>query len=138
MGGELLFFLVVLAPLLGAHSLEAQDFPDLGSAACRALLRAVYRRLERLTPFLVPSKIRFQADGDDGTNRSSNRGGTSFRGRRRAEGNVLAVLLGAVVIFALIGGSLFEIGNAARQRSLQTQYRDRAVASTEFSVEAIR
>ena len=132
MGGELSFFLVVLAPLLGAHSLQSQDFPVLSSAACRA--DAIYRQLERS---LVPSKIRFLADGD-GSNRSGDRGGTSFRGRRREEGNVLAVLLGAIVVFALIGGSLFEIGNAARQRSLQTQYRDRAVVSTEFSVEAIR
>ncbi len=138
MGGELSFFLVVLALLLVAHWLEAQDFPALGSAACRALMHAVYCELKRLTPFLVPSKIRLPTDADDGSNRSSNGEGTSFRGRRREEGNVLAVLLGAVVIFALIGGSLFEIGNAARQRSLQTQYRDRAVASTEFSVEAIR
>ena len=63
MGGELSFFLVVLAPLLDAHWLED----------------AVYRQLDRLTARLVPSKIRFQADGDDGSNRSSNRGGTSFR-----------------------------------------------------------
>ena len=88
MGGELSFFLVVWVALSGAHSPEAEDFPDLNSAACRTLLRVVYRQLERLTACLVPSRIWFQADGNDWTNRSSNGRGTSFRGRRRAEGNV--------------------------------------------------
>ncbi|MBV8224116.1 MAG: hypothetical protein JO232_02875 [Verrucomicrobia bacterium] len=48
------------------------------------------------------------------------------------------ILLGAVVVLGLIGGALFEIANAGRERALKIQYRDRAVASTEFSVEAIR
>jgi hypothetical protein len=57
---------------------------------------------------------------------------------RHAEGNVLAVLLGAVVVLGLIGGSLFEIANAGRERALKIQYRDRALANTEFSLETIR
>ena len=58
--------------------------------------------------------------------------------RRQVQGNVLVILLGAVVVLGLIGGALFEIANAGRERALKIQYRDRAVASTEFSVEAIR
>ncbi len=54
------------------------------------------------------------------------------------QGNVLVILLCAVAVLGLIGGALFEIANAGRERALKTQYRDRAVASTEFSVEAIR
>jgi hypothetical protein len=47
-------------------------------------------------------------------------------------------LLGAVVIFGLIGGALFEIANGGRQRALQTQYRDRAVGGVEFDLQTIR
>jgi hypothetical protein len=68
-------------------------------------------------------------------------GCTDFRLRRtrgRADGNTLAILLGAVVIFGLIGGALFEIANGGRQRALQTQYRDRAVGGVEFDLQTIR
>jgi hypothetical protein len=58
--------------------------------------------------------------------------------RRRSQGNVLAVLLGAVVVLGLIGGALFEIADAGRQHALQTEYRDRALAGIEFDLEAIR
>src|SRR5271157_1766246 len=57
---------------------------------------------------------------------------------RQVQGNVLAILLCAVAVLGLIGGALFEIANAGRERALKIQYRDRAVANTEFSVEAIR
>src|SRR5208282_5497212 len=57
---------------------------------------------------------------------------------RQLQGNVLAILLCAVVVLGLVGGALFEIANAGRERALTIQYRDRAVANTEFSVEAIR
>ncbi|MBV9643184.1 MAG: hypothetical protein JO334_06395 [Verrucomicrobia bacterium] len=57
---------------------------------------------------------------------------------RCVDGNVLAVLLAAVVVLGLIGGALFEIANAGRERALKIQYRDRAVAGTEFRLEAIR
>ena len=60
------------------------------------------------------------------------------KSRGRVEGNVLAVLLGAVVVLGLIGGALFEIANGGRERALKTLDRDRAVARTEFSLEAIR
>ena len=61
-----------------------------------------------------------------------------WKGRRQAQGNVLVILLGAVVVLGLIGGALFEIANAGRERALEIQYRDRAVADTEFSLEAMR
>ena len=54
------------------------------------------------------------------------------------KGSVLAILLGAIVILAIIGAALFEIGNAGRNRSLTTEYRDRAVAGIEFNLEEIR
>ena len=57
---------------------------------------------------------------------------------RQVQGNVLVVLLCAVVVFGLIGGALFEIANAGRERALKIQYRDRAVAGTEFDLEAVR
>ena len=57
---------------------------------------------------------------------------------RQVQGNVLVILLCAVAVLGLIGGALFEIANAGRERALKIQYRDRAVANTEFSVEAIR
>src|ERR1700693_2183531 len=65
-------------------------------------------------------------------------GCADFKLRRHEEGNTLAILLGAVLIFGLIGGALFEIANGGRQRALQTQYRDRAVAGVEFDLESIR
>src|ERR1700732_993767 len=68
-------------------------------------------------------------------------GCTDFRLRRtrgRADGNTLAILLGAVVIFGLIGGALFEIANGGRQRALQTLYRDRAVGGVESDLQTIR
>src|ERR1700730_11246626 len=68
-------------------------------------------------------------------------GCTDFRLRRTRghdDGNTLAILLGAVVIFGLIGGALFEIANGGRQRALQPQYRDRAVGGVEFDLQAIR
>jgi hypothetical protein len=58
--------------------------------------------------------------------------------RRTQKGSVLAVLLGAIVILAIIGAALFEIGDAGRNRSLTTEYRDRAVAGIEFNLEGIR
>lgn len=61
-----------------------------------------------------------------------------FGASRGVQGNVLAILLGAVVVLGLIGGAVFEIANAGRQTALQTQYRDRAVAGVEFSLETIR
>jgi hypothetical protein len=57
---------------------------------------------------------------------------------RGVEGNVLIILLGVVFVLAILGGAVFETGNAARDRALKLQYWDRAVASTEFSLEAIR
>jgi len=57
---------------------------------------------------------------------------------RQVQGNVLTILLCAVAVLGFVGGALFEIANAGRERALKIQYRDRAVASTEFSVEAIR
>ncbi|MBV8375435.1 MAG: hypothetical protein JO279_00370, partial [Verrucomicrobia bacterium] len=57
---------------------------------------------------------------------------------RYVDGSVLAVLLAAVVVLGLIGGALFELANAGRERALKTQYRDRALAGIEFSLEAIR
>lgn len=48
------------------------------------------------------------------------------------------LLLGAVVILGLIGTDLFELANTARQSALQTEYRDRAVGSVEFDLQAIR
>ena len=65
-------------------------------------------------------------------------GCTDSKLRRREKGNTLAILLGAVVIFGLIGGALFEIANGGRQRALQTQYRDRALGGVEFDLETIR
>jgi hypothetical protein len=65
-------------------------------------------------------------------------GCTDFKLRRHEKGNTLAILLGAVVIFGLIGGALFEIANGGRQRALQTQYRDRALSGVEFDLETIR
>jgi hypothetical protein len=65
-------------------------------------------------------------------------GCTDFKLRRHEKGNTLAILLGAVVIFGLIGGALFEIANGGRQRALQTRYRDRALGGVEFDLETIR
>jgi hypothetical protein len=65
-------------------------------------------------------------------------GCADFKLRRHEEGNTLAILLGAVLIFGLIGGALFEIANGGRQRALQTQYRDRAVAGVESDLQTIR
>jgi hypothetical protein len=65
-------------------------------------------------------------------------GCADFKLRRHEEGNTLAILLGAVLIFGLIGGALFEIANGGRQRALQTQYRDRAVAGVESGLQTIR
>ena len=48
------------------------------------------------------------------------------------------LLLGAVVILGLMGTALFELANTARQSTLQTEYRDRAVGSVEFDLQAIR
>ena len=57
---------------------------------------------------------------------------------RRVEGNALIILLGVVFVFAIMGGAVFQIGNAARERALKTQFRDRAMAAIEFDLEAIR
>jgi hypothetical protein len=58
--------------------------------------------------------------------------------RHIEEGNVLVLLLGAVVVLGLIGGTLLEIGNAARERSLKLEDRDRAVSGIEFGLETLR
>lgn len=65
-------------------------------------------------------------------------GCADFKLRRHEEGNTLAILLGAVLIFGLIGGALFEIANGGRQRALQTLYRDRAVGGVESDLQTIR
>jgi hypothetical protein len=57
---------------------------------------------------------------------------------RTRNGSALAILLGTIVILAIIGAALFEIGNAGRDRSLTTEYRDRAVADIEFNLEGLR
>lgn len=54
------------------------------------------------------------------------------------KGSAVAILLGTIVILAIIGAALFEIGNAGRNRSLTTEYRDRAVADIEFNLEGLR
>jgi hypothetical protein len=64
-----------------------------------------------------------------------------FRPKIRSQthnGSALAILLGAIAILAIIGAALFEIGNAGRNLSLTTEYRDRAVAGIEFNLEGIR
>jgi hypothetical protein len=58
--------------------------------------------------------------------------------RRRAAGNVLVILLATVGIFGVIAAAVFEGANAARDRALKNQYRDRATAGVEFGLEAIR
>jgi hypothetical protein len=65
-------------------------------------------------------------------------GCTDFKLRRREKGNTLAILLGVIVIFGLVGGALFEIANGGRQRALQTQYRDRALGGVEVDLQTIR
>jgi hypothetical protein len=63
---------------------------------------------------------------------------TLGRGSRREEGNVLALVLGAIVILSIVGSALFEISNAARRRALESQYRDRVVGGVEFDLQGIR
>jgi hypothetical protein len=58
--------------------------------------------------------------------------------RHSEEGNVLVLLLGAVVVLGLIGGTLLEIGNGARERALKLEDRDRAVGGIEFGLETLR
>jgi hypothetical protein len=48
------------------------------------------------------------------------------------------LLLGAVVVLGFIGGALLEIGDAARERSLKLEDRDRAVGRIEFGLETLR
>jgi hypothetical protein len=52
--------------------------------------------------------------------------------RHSEEGNVLVLLLGAVVVLGLIGGALLEIGNGARERALKLEDRDRAGTARAF------
>ena len=61
-----------------------------------------------------------------------------LKSRGRTDGNVLIILLGAVFVMAVVGGALFEIADAGRERALKTAYRDRAVAGVEFALERIR
>jgi hypothetical protein len=59
--------------------------------------------------------------------------------RRKTEsGNVLIVLLGAVFVLAILGSAVFEIGDAARERALKLEDRDRAMGGIEFGMEAVR
>jgi len=51
---------------------------------------------------------------------------------------VLVILLATVGIFGVIAAAVFEGANAARDRALKNQYRDRATAGVEFGLEAIR
>jgi hypothetical protein len=72
------------------------------------------------------------------TSECSSLNSTTFRGYRRQRGNVLALLLGAIVILGVIGSAVFEIANGGRHRALQSQYRDRAMGEVEFDLETIR
>jgi hypothetical protein len=42
------------------------------------------------------------------------------------------------MVLALLGGAALEIGDAARERALKLQDRDRAVGGIEFGLEALR
>jgi hypothetical protein len=57
---------------------------------------------------------------------------------RRASGNTLIIVLGAILVFALIGSALFEVTDTSRLRALQGRERDRAMANVEFDLQAIR
>jgi hypothetical protein len=57
---------------------------------------------------------------------------------RGVEGNVLIILLGVVFVLAIIGGAVFEIANAARDRALKLRERDRGVGGVEFGLEEVR
>jgi hypothetical protein len=57
---------------------------------------------------------------------------------RPVEGNVLIILLGVVFVLAILGGAVFEIGDAARERALKTRERDRGVGEIEFGLEGLR
>jgi hypothetical protein len=53
-------------------------------------------------------------------------------------GNVLILLLGAVFALAILGTAVFELTDAARDRSLKLADRDRAVSGIEFGMVALR
>jgi hypothetical protein len=57
---------------------------------------------------------------------------------RGVEGHVLIILLGVVFVLAILGGAVFEIGNAARDRALKLRERDRGVGGIEFGLEEVR
>lgn len=51
---------------------------------------------------------------------------------------MLIILLGMVFVLAIMGGAVFEIGNAGRQRALKTRERDRGIGGIEFGLEGVR
>jgi hypothetical protein len=57
---------------------------------------------------------------------------------RGTDGNVLIGLLGAVLVLALLGGAVFKIGDAARERALKLKDRDRAMGGIELGMETLR
>ena len=59
--------------------------------------------------------------------------------RKKTEsGNVLILLLGAVLVLAILGSAVFELTDAARVRSLTLEDRDRAMGAIEFGMETLR
>jgi hypothetical protein len=57
---------------------------------------------------------------------------------RGTDGNVLIGLLGGVLVLALFGGAVFEIGDAVRERALKLEDRDRAMGGIELGMETLR
>jgi len=87
MGKGLSFLGVVVALILSAHPLEAQQVPDAGSYAYRAFLRTAFSRLERFAVLLVPFKIPLLADGGgDGGGGGGDGGGGDGGGSGSAGG----------------------------------------------------
>src|SRR5580693_8753147 len=71
-------YLAILAAfILSRESIGAQELPAFGGAPYRDLLRVAFGQLERFAGFLVPSKLRFQADGGGSDGGGSGDGGSS-------------------------------------------------------------
>ena len=117
-------YLAILAAfILSRESIGAQEFPSVGGAAYRDLLRAAFAQMERFARFLAPSKIRFLADGgsdggsSDGGSSSGDGGGSSDGGAAGAAGAAGAGAAGAGT-----GDSSGSTGDSSGSRRRYRQY----------------